>query len=280
MNRQDNQASAAFYAELIPLPRHRGLVDHLYLLHDDGRMTGPDRRVFSSPFHEINFFAPLAHCPQWRCRYTRPRFGARPRGRALRGWIIGIRFSPFSPLVQEWRAEVLDGLALRLEGALTPDALAWALDCILDDLAQDGHSATPPLWPEAERVGDLAAGLGVSARTAQRRLAIRTGLTPKRWLAVARFHRALRDVALSVDGLAGLAVERGYADQAHLSAEMVRHAGLSPGRLRRLARHGGAVQAVRFFQEPSLGSRLRLLITDPQQPGNSRDDLSAQRPQL
>lgn len=280
MDRQD--VSMVFYAELTPLPRHRGLVDHLYLLQDDGRMTGPERRVFSSPFHEISFYAPVAERPQWRCRCVAPRFGARSRGRALHGWIIGMRFSPFSPLTRDWQAEVLDRLTQRLEEAFSPDALVAALDWGLDDVVEvltSGAEATSSLWPDVDRVGDLAAELGISARTAQRRLAVRTGLTPKRWLAVVRFHRALRDIALSAEGLAGLAVDRGYADQAHLCAETARHAGMSPGRLRRLARPSQTAQAVRFFQEPAVRSRLRLLIAD-QQPGERLDDLSAQRPQL
>jgi AraC-like DNA-binding protein len=62
--------------------------------------------------------------------------------------------------------------------------------------------------------------------------------------------------------LAHIASEAGYSDQAHLTTDLGRHAGLSPGRFRALARRQIVRDAVRFFKDADLQNRVRLLVCD------------------
>jgi AraC-like DNA-binding protein len=73
----------------------------------------------------------------------------------------------------------------------------------------------------------VAAELGVSARQLQRRVSAATGYGPKMLARVLRFHRLQ---ALSPAPLLELALEAGYADQAHMTAEVKLLAGMSPVR--------------------------------------------------
>ena len=77
------------------------------------------------------------------------------------------------------------------------------------------------------RVGSVAAELGVSARQLQRRIGDAVGYGPKMLARVLRFRRLQ---ALPPAPLAELALDAGYADQAHMTAEVTHLAGLSPVR--------------------------------------------------
>jgi AraC-like DNA-binding protein len=77
------------------------------------------------------------------------------------------------------------------------------------------------------RVGPAAAELGVSARQLQRRVSDAVGYGPKMFQRVLRFRRLQ---ALPPAPLAELALDAGYADQAHMTAEVTRLAGISPVR--------------------------------------------------
>jgi len=75
----------------------------------------------------------------------------------------------------------------------------------------------------------VAAALGLSVRQLERRFRASVGLTPKAFARVARFDRAVR--ALGADpaqDLAALALDCGYADQAHFNHEFRALAGTSP----------------------------------------------------
>jgi AraC-like DNA-binding protein len=79
------------------------------------------------------------------------------------------------------------------------------------------------------RVTSLAADLGLSERQLRRRCDAAVGYGPKTLQRVLRFRRFL---ALGARGdLAGAAYAAGYADQAHLSRECRRLAGLAPAEL-------------------------------------------------
>jgi hypothetical protein len=101
--------SEAVYAELEPLNRHRAFVDHLYVLKDNGRLTGPHRSVFASPLCEIALACRKDpgslhrgdEAGRWISVHAPPRFGQRPRQRAFRGWMIGMRCRPSSILFDE-----------------------------------------------------------------------------------------------------------------------------------------------------------------------------------
>jgi AraC-like DNA-binding protein len=80
--------------------------------------------------------------------------------------------------------------------------------------------------PQA-RVGTVAAGLGVSERTLQRRINEAVGYGPKMLQRVLRLRRLQ---ALGPAPLVELALEAGYADQSHMTAEVTALAGVSPVR--------------------------------------------------
>ena len=116
--------------------------------------------------------------------------------------------------------------AIELRARATPDPLVRAAVAALDR-------------PDA-RVAGVADALGLSARQLQRRVADAVGYGPKTLARVLRFCRlqALatsstadhRDDPASEPALVDLALDAGYADQAHMTAEVTRLAGLSPVR--------------------------------------------------
>ena len=77
------------------------------------------------------------------------------------------------------------------------------------------------------RVAAVAAELGVSARQLQRRVTDAVGYGPKTLARVLRFRRLQ---ALPAAPLVELALEAGYADQAHMTFEVTHLAGISPVR--------------------------------------------------
>ena len=66
-----------------------------------------------------------------------------------------------------------------------------------------------------------------------RRFDVAVGYGPKTLHRVLRFQRLMRLLATAgpTADLAGLAIETGYADQAHMTREVTRLAGRSPGNL-------------------------------------------------
>jgi AraC-like DNA-binding protein len=80
--------------------------------------------------------------------------------------------------------------------------------------------------PDA-RVRAVAAELGLSARQLQRRVSDAVGYGPKTLARVLRFRRLQ---TLPAAPLVELALEAGYADQAHMTSEVTELAGISPVR--------------------------------------------------
>jgi len=103
--------------------------------------------------------------------------------------------------------------AFELRGVRAPDPLVGA--------------AVAALGRPRARVGAVAAELGVSARQLQRRLSDAVGYGPKMLARVLRFRRLQR---LPPAPLVELALDAGYADQAHMTAEVTSLAGISPVR--------------------------------------------------
>lgn len=77
------------------------------------------------------------------------------------------------------------------------------------------------------RIDALAARLGVSRRQIERDFRDAVGLTPKTFAAILRFRHAGERLRAG-DPLASAALAAGYADQAHLSRDCRRWAGLTP----------------------------------------------------
>ena len=99
-------------------------------------------------------------------------------------------------------------------------------------------------------VGVVARDLAISERQLRRRFHVGAGFGPKTLARVLRFRRFVAAIDGGRTDLAALAFEAGYADQAHLTRETKRLAGLPPAsgaaghRLRRPFRsrpeaHGG-----------------------------------------
>jgi AraC-like DNA-binding protein len=286
------ETDLSVYAELQPMERHRPFIDHLFVLRDRGRLTGAGRNLFASPFSEIALVGRPSHDDStdidgtvaWKAFHLPPRFGRQPRQHSFHGWMLGIRYRP---LDLDMADAALAGLSelfnARFEGvrenALDPSI--GALDAWIEHHLSPRFNATQARRsPAAEsataldgvlsaagpdrgiRVASLAATVGVVPRTLQRHFRKRTGLAPKRYSAVQRFNGALKQVALGGGSLAHIASEAGYCDQAHLTTDLGRHAGLSPGRFRALARQQIVRDAVRFFKDADLQNRVRLLICD------------------
>jgi AraC-like DNA-binding protein len=127
----------------------------------------------------------------------------------------------------------------RLMDASTPDGRldlleAWLRERMLRRPGPDGAIvwAARQLCLPRTRVGDVTTQIGRSARWIIGRFASDVGLTPKVFSRVQRFQAALRQAHQrpAVD-LADLAAGAGYFDQAHLTHEFRRIAGMSPSAL-------------------------------------------------
>ncbi len=86
--------------------------------------------------------------------------------------------------------------------------------------------------------GDLSmAGLvreqRIGLRSLQSRFLRSVGLTAKEYARVQRLQATLRQLDEGAEPLSALALERGFADQAHATREVARLTGLTPARLRR-----------------------------------------------
>jgi AraC-like DNA-binding protein len=83
------------------------------------------------------------------------------------------------------------------------------------------------------RIEQLSEFAGISSRQMQRRFSAAVGYGPKLFQSVLRFQRLLYLARKNVGegGLADLAAQAGYADQAHMTREVRRFAGESPGDL-------------------------------------------------
>lgn len=283
-------ANTSFYVEMTPRERRRDLIDHLFLLRDCGRLVGADAHLFSSPFLEICLVGRLREggagdgeaAAAWTASCRQPNFGRRPRQRAFHGWMFGLRCQPRGGALDHAALVRLSGpLIKQIEDGAPIDALARGLDDWAEAICA-GLAATMEPGPtrhDGDHAGDaldrclaasktgaatsvvsLAASARVTPRTLQRRFRDRTGLAPKRFMALQRFRRAMRAVASDSGDLVQIALDAGYCDQAHLSADLKRHAGLSPSRFRALAKRQVMPQPVRFFQDPELQERARLVM--------------------
>jgi len=165
--------------------------------------------------------------------------------------LVGARFRPGAggpalglPLneIRDRRVELRDllpELAWRLPGAL---AAAEALERVVAVAAglvasgppdaEVGHAAALLAHPRM-RVEALSHELGLSERQLLRRFRAAVGYGPKTVQRILRFRRFLAsiDAAHPDVELARLALDAGYADQAHLTRETTRLAGMPPAAL-------------------------------------------------
>jgi AraC-like DNA-binding protein len=141
-------------------------------------------------------------------------------------------------------ADVLPGLARQLPGDLSAGAALGRLIEMTTRLAAERppdplvSRAARLLAASRERTDKLARELGVSERQFRRRCLDAVGYAPKTLHRVLRFRRFVSriDAADGPVDLALVAAEACYADQAHLTRESVRLAGLPPAALLRARR--------------------------------------------
>ena len=138
-------------------------------------------------------------------------------------------------------ADAMPGLVRHLPADLTPAAALTAMTRLSAQLVAAAGpdqlvvAATRLLATGSAGVTDLGRALSVSERQLRRRFDVAAGYGPKTMQRVLRFRRVIGELTASprsVD-LAGLAVRAGYADQAHLTRETTRLAGLPPAALAR-----------------------------------------------
>jgi AraC-like DNA-binding protein len=185
---------------------------------------------------------------------TGPVTVARPGGST----VIGVRFRPgagsamLGVPASELRdlrvplADVWDGDADRLEERLheassTADRLELLQGALRERLARVERpdrlvaAAIMRLYSnDPGRVGGLGDALGISERQLRRRFHTAVGYGPKTLARVLRFQRVLALAArrgAPRGDLARLALDAGYADQAHMTTEVTRLAGEPPARL-------------------------------------------------
>jgi AraC-like DNA-binding protein len=205
---------------------------------------------------EIHF--PIGGRPQLVGPLTGPAVEVIPP----RTTIVGVRFQPGTApplptvlddlvdqrlsLAELWGCTA-DRLVEVMARSSTPERALMALQThLLQELR--GAAYGDPLVREAVRalmpwrpvnIDALAGHLALSASQLRRRCLQAVGVSPKVLQRTLRFQGflalaqagATASGRLGADGVAGLAVDVGYADQSHLSRECLRLTGLTPSRL-------------------------------------------------
>lgn len=87
---------------------------------------------------------------------------------------------------------------------------------------------------EPIRLREWAAAMGLAAESVSRGFRRAYGVTARRYRLEARVRQALRSLGGGKDGLAALALDCGFADQAHLTRAVSHLTGRPPGRWRRV----------------------------------------------
>ena len=158
-----------------------------------------------------------------------PDTGPVPSALAPETVLVGARFRPGAggPALGVPLAALRDR---RVDFCEIQPALSRRVPSVLD-----AHEAVRLLVRPRTQLSELVAVLGVSERQLRRRFDLTVGYGPKTLQRVLRFRRVVDRLSASHGAcdLATLAVRTGYADQAHLTRETSRLAGLPPALLAR-----------------------------------------------
>lgn len=168
------------------------------------------------------------------------------RDTARLGSVVGVQFRPGRAAAflgcpaGEWSERVLPfefaGEMDFLRNAIDP--IAAVEELLLRRRPNDFDVAVDwAVWeivrrPELVRIEALRRECGYSVRRFQEGFVAAVGIGPKRFARVRRLGRALAGLAKGDADLAGLALDCGYADQAHLTREFQVFAGMTPRQYR------------------------------------------------
>lgn len=147
-----------------------------------------------------------------------------------------------TPLADVW-GRAAHELHARLAACATPTARLDELERVLAARLPRARGLHPAIAhalarldaPALPAIATLVAESGLSHRAFTTRFRDEVGLAPKAFARVLRGRRATRALLADRRGLAELALACGYADQAHLTRELVALAGVTPARYRALA---------------------------------------------
>lgn len=134
----------------------------------------------------------------------------------------GVRLAAQLVETPGWQARLgvmVNGVALRLDQARALDPVGIGVAAVLAE--------------RSSPVKELANDFGLSDRQLRRRVEEAVGYSPRMLARILRFQRFLQAARTSSAGrnLAGLAVDAGYSDQAHLTRESRELGGRPPGAL-------------------------------------------------
>ena len=241
------------YVERSPLPELAGVVRTVWIQRT-GTLPYVQRHL---PTGGVEIHFPIGGRPQMVGPLTGPEIEVIPAHTT----VVGVRFLPGAApplptvlddlvdqrlrLVDLWGSTV-DRLVETMALAPTPEQALGSLQAHL--LTAFRAAGPDPLVVEVVKVlmpwhpvdiGTLADHLALSASQLRRRCVHAVGLSPKVLQRTLRFQGflALAQAGATAggrrgaDGVAGVAVDVGYADQAHLSRECLRLTGLTPRRL-------------------------------------------------
>jgi AraC-like DNA-binding protein len=242
------------YVERPPLPGLAGVVRTVWIQRT-GEAVYVQRHL---PTGGVEIHFPIGGRPQLVGPLTGPEIEVIPAHTT----IVGVRFHPGTAppfptvlddlvdqrlgLTELWRSSA-DRLVETMALAGTPERALALLQAHLlrefratdrvDPLVGEAVRALMPWHPV--NIDSLAGHLALSASQLRRRCLQAVGVSPKVLQRTLRFQGflalaqagALATGRRGADGMAGLAVDVGYADQAHLSRECLRLTGLTPRQL-------------------------------------------------
>ncbi|MFB6726194.1 helix-turn-helix domain-containing protein [Kribbella sp. NPDC056345] len=242
------------YVEQLPVAGLAGVVRTVWI-----QRTGAIDHVHRHlPTGGVEIHFPLGGRPQLLGPLTGPAIEVIPAHTTL----VGVRFHPGTApplpavldelidqhlsLTDLW-GHTADRLVEAMAQAATPErALLYLQAHLLNEFRSSErldplvHEAVLALMPwQSTSIDGLATHLSLSASQLRRRCLQAVGTTPKVLQRTLRFQGflALAQAGATpsgrsgLDGTAGLAIDAGYADQAHLSRECLRLTGLTPTQL-------------------------------------------------
>jgi AraC-like DNA-binding protein len=212
---------------------HRVVPDAAVSLCFMGPRAAARLRVIGPVTAPYLFAPPIGHrmeALRVKLEWCRPLLGVAP-------W----EHADAEPLYAEVRPDLVQPLEARLMASRTPaDTLRLLVAFVRERLARNDVASGLLLasmeslrrGAGATRVRELARRLRVSERHLRRLMVDETGIAPRHFARIQRFHALLRASDLAPrPAWAALAADHGYADQSHLIREVRHLAGVAPTRL-------------------------------------------------